>query len=104
MTERRSKGDGGLHWDERRQRWIATVTVGYDGRGKGVVRKGSGRTRTEAKRKLREVLRDQEDGLALGDASYTVRHAVEDWLAHGLANRDSATRRANESLCRNHII
>jgi hypothetical protein len=32
MTKRRSRGDGGLFWDERRQRWIASVTVGYDGR------------------------------------------------------------------------
>lgn len=104
MTERRSKGDGGLHWDDRRQRWIATVTVGYDGRGKRIVKKGSGRTKTEAKRKLRDVLRDHEDGIALGDDSYTVRQAVEDWLAFGLGSRDSETRAANESLCRNHVI
>jgi integrase len=104
MTERRSKGDGGLHWDERRQRWIATVTVGYDGRGKRVVKKGSGRTKTEAKRKLREVLRDHEDGLALGDDTYTVKQAVEDWLQFGLGSRDMETRAANESLCRNHVI
>jgi hypothetical protein len=29
-----SKGDGGPHWDERRQRWIATVTIGYNAKGK----------------------------------------------------------------------
>ena len=23
MTKRRSRGDGGLYWDEKRQRWIA---------------------------------------------------------------------------------
>lgn len=104
MTERRSKGDGGLHWDERRQRWIATVTLGYDGRGKRVVKKGSGRTKTEAKRKLREVLRDHEDGLALGDDTYTVKQAVDDWLEFGLGSRDPETRAANASLCRNHVI
>jgi|JI10StandDraft_1071094.scaffolds.fasta_scaffold09247_3 integrase len=104
MTERRSKGDGGLHWDERRQRWIATVTLGYDGRGKRIVKKGSGRTKTEAKRKLREVLRDHEDGVALGDDTYTVKQAVEDWLQFGLGSRDTETRAANESLCRNHVI
>ncbi|GAA2018267.1 site-specific integrase [Terrabacter terrae] len=104
MTERRSKGDGGLHWDERRQRWIATVTLGYDGRGKRIVKKGSGRTKTEAKRKLREVLRDNEDGVALGDDTYTVKQAVEDWLAFGLNSRDEETRAANESLSRNHVI
>ena len=34
MTMRRSRGDGGLYWSESRQRWIAEVTIGYDGRGK----------------------------------------------------------------------
>ena len=34
MTARRERGEGGLHWDEGRQRWIVTVTVGYDARGK----------------------------------------------------------------------
>ena len=56
---RRARGDGGLHWDEHRQRWIATTTIGYDGRGKRVLRKASGSTRTEAKNKLRDLLRDQ---------------------------------------------
>ena len=34
MTTRRSRGEGSLFWHERRQRWIAEVTIGYDGRGK----------------------------------------------------------------------
>jgi len=104
MTTRRAKGDGGLHWDAARERWIATVTLGYDVRGKRVVKKGSGRTKTEAKRKLREVIRDHEDGLATGDDGYTVKNAVEDWLAYGLADRDEQTRKANSSLCKNHVI
>ena len=28
---RRARGDGGLRWDETRQRWIAEITIGYDG-------------------------------------------------------------------------
>ena len=62
MTKR-ANGEGGLHWDDSRQRWIATVTVGYDGRGKRIVRKASGRTKTEAKTRLRELVHDREDGL-----------------------------------------
>ena len=53
MTKRRSRGDGGLHWDEARQRWIASVTVGYTPAGKRIVRKGSGKTKTEARNKLK---------------------------------------------------
>ena len=41
MTTRRSHGDGGLHWDETRQRWIATVTIGYTPTGKRIVRRAS---------------------------------------------------------------
>ncbi len=80
------------------------MTVGYDGRGKRVVRKASGRTKTEAKLRLREALRDREDGLPVGDGAYTVGQAVQDWLAHGLSDRQSATLKANESLARNHVL
>jgi hypothetical protein len=55
MSSRRSRGDGGLYWDRRRQRWVATATVGYDGRGKRLVRHSYGRTKTEAKAKLRDL-------------------------------------------------
>jgi len=80
MSTRRSRGDGGLHWDQRRPRWVATATVGYDGRGKRLVRHSYGRTKTEAKAKLRDLLRSREDGVILTRDGYTVRQAVEDWL------------------------
>ncbi|MFC4468852.1 tyrosine recombinase XerC [Streptomyces xiangluensis] len=104
MTKRRSRGDGGLHWDDKRQRWIATVSLGYDGRGKRIVKRGSGRTKTEAKAKLKEVIRDYEDGLAIAPSGYTVKHAVDDWLAYGLAGLDRATVAKYTTLCRRHII
>jgi len=104
MTARRSHGEGGLYWNEKRKRWIATVTVGYDGRGKRIVKTGSGRTKTEAKRKLREQLRDHEDGLALGRDNYTVRQAVEDWLTYGLGHQGSATVKKYRIFCGKHVI
>jgi integrase len=104
MTKRRSRGDGGLHWDENRQRWIATLTVGYDGRGKRITRKASGKTKTEAKDKLKELLRDRDDGLAVPADGYTVTDAVRNWLAYGLAGRDSATVDNYSVLANKHII
>ncbi|MFI8343095.1 tyrosine-type recombinase/integrase [Streptomyces sp. NPDC085639] len=104
MTKRRSRGDGGLHWDEKRQRWIATVTLGFDASGKRVVRKGSGKTKTEAKSKLKDVLRDHEDGLAVAPTNYTVANAVDDWLMYGLAGRDARTVATCTSLSRIHVI
>jgi hypothetical protein len=78
MTARRSRGDGGLHWDKKRQRWIATASLGFDAAGKRIVKRGSGRTKTEAKAKLKEVLRDYEDGLAIAPSGYMVANAVND--------------------------
>jgi integrase len=91
MTKRRSRGEGGLHWDESRQRWIATVTIGFDGRGKRITRKASDKTKTAAKDKLKEILRDHEDGLAVGPHNYTVAEAVRYWLTYGLNGRSSGT-------------
>ena len=41
---RRAKGDGGLSWDAARERWVASATIGHDGRGKRLVCRGRGRT------------------------------------------------------------
>ena len=104
MTARRSRGDGGLSWDNTRQRWIAAVTVGYTTSGKRIVKRGSGRTKTEAQRKLKEILRDYEDGLVIGAYGYTVADAVRDWLAFGLSGRDGNTVTKCTILANTHII
>lgn len=104
MTKRRSRGDGGLFWSESRQRWIAEATIGYTPAGKRITKKGSGRTKTEAKNKLREVLRDHEDGVAITSANATVTDAVNDWLAYGLNGRSKGTVDKNTFLVNKHII
>jgi integrase len=104
VTARRGRGDGGLHWDAARQRWIVTVTLGYDTRGKRVTRKASGRTKTEAKTKLTEILRDHEDGLTVASGGYTVADAVRNWLEFGLRGRDEQTVATLTSLANNHVI
>ena len=91
MTARRGHGEGGLHWDEARQRWIATAALGFDARGKRITRKASGTTKTAAKAKLREILRDHAEGLTVASGADTVEDAVRDWLAYDLAGRSAAT-------------
>lgn len=103
MTKRRGRGDGGLHWDQARQRWIATASLGYGADGKRIVKRGSGTTKTAAKAKLTEVLRDYEDGLAIAPSSYTVANAVTDWLSYGLNGRDKATLATCTVLANTHI-
>ncbi|WP_328294389.1 site-specific integrase [Kineococcus sp. NBC_00420] len=104
MPTRRGRGEGGLHWDEKRQRWIASVSLGFTPAGKRIVKRGSGTTKTEARAKLKEVLRDQDDGLAIAPHDYTVAQAVEDWLAYGLHGRSETTITTNQILARTHVI
>jgi hypothetical protein len=104
MTKRRGRGDGGLHWDEKRQRWIATITVGYDGSGKRITRKASGKTKTEAKDKLKEIQRNYDEGMITATTGYTVGDAVIYWLAYGLNGRNPNTIEMYRTYAETHII
>lgn len=104
MSASRGRGDGGLHWDESRQRWIATITDGYDGRGKRVVRKRSFRTKTEARSALQSMLRDLKLGRSLAQVDKDVEDVVREWLEFGLGRKSDATRRQLLILCELHII
>lgn len=104
MAGRRNRGDGGLYWDEKRQRWIGVVTVGYDSRGKPRRRKLSARTKTEGNQKLRELMREIDLGLDLSKGPLTVQEVVETWLVHGLHGRSEQTLAQNRHLARSHII
>ena len=104
MAVRRSRGDGGLSWDETRQRWVASLTVGYTPAGKRIVKRGRGRTKTEAQRKLREIIRDYEDGQITSSTGYTVAQAVGDWLQFGMPGRRASTITKCTTLANMHII
>jgi hypothetical protein len=104
MTARRSRGDGGLYWDKTRQRWIAEVTVGYSPVGRRIVRKASGKSKAAAQRKLKEIIRAHEDGLAVAPHNYTVADAVRDWLEYGLSGRAPATKDKCTILANTHVI
>src|SRR5690242_4688148 len=102
-TNRRARGEGGVHWDEKRQRFIASLTVGYNPAGKRIVRRGSGRTEAQARAKLKEVIRDHDDGVAIVPHNLTVAQVVTDWLAYGLNGRAAKTVEKCEYLCRYHV-
>jgi hypothetical protein len=93
VATRRNPGEGGLHWEESRQRWFATVYVGYSPSGKRRKIKLSARTKTEAKAKLQQLLRDRSDGYVLGGQTYTVRAPS----SHGsrMASLDARSRRSS---------
>ena len=104
MTARRSRGEGSLYWDDERGRWIASASLGYGPDGRRIRKKASGRTKTEAKQRLKDVLRDYDDGLAIAPADYTVERAVNDWLEYGLSGRDEMTVKTCQYICRIHVL
>ena len=59
--------------------------------GRRIVKTGSGRTESEAKAKLKEVLRDYEDGPAIAPSDYTVKDAIGEWLRYGFSSRGQQT-------------
>lgn len=102
--QRRNRGDGGTYWDEARQRWIITVYVGFTPAGKRRKVRISARTKTEARSKLRKLMRESEEGNRPSSQIYTVGDAVESWLAHGLGGRAETTIKNRIALARTHII
>jgi hypothetical protein len=104
IVARRSAGEGSLFWHEKRQRWIGVVSQGYAANGRRRTTWVTGRTKTEAKNKLREAQRARDAGLPVGRRNDTVRQAVESWLEHGLAGRDRSTVTNRTILARKHLL
>ena len=104
MATRRSNGEGGLSWNEKRQRWIGWASIAYAPSGKRRIATVSGRTKTEALSRLRQLVRDHQEGLVVGRRRCTVGEAVESWLTHGLAGRSPATLENRRLLAQTHLI
>lgn len=84
---RRGHGEGALFYEEDRDRWVALVELPPDGSGRRRRRKVTGRTKTDARRKLRRLQRRLEDGLPTGDGSMTLGDFLERWLTDVLPAR-----------------
>src|SRR5260370_9864358 len=94
-ARRRGRGDGSIYKDESKGRWYAAVSFGYGQDGTTWRRqKVSGRTRAEVVAKLKELQADQDAGVE-HVAGYTVRRAIEDWLAEGPDGLSEKTVRLN---------
>jgi integrase len=101
--KRRARGQHGVYFDAARNRYVAQATVGYDGRGKRIVKKGTGTSESAALRNLRARIKEYEDGLVVGWDRVTVAQAVESWLELGRSDVGERTREGNEDAYRLHI-
>lgn len=103
MSARRGHGEGSLFYDEKRDRWIGTAPRTPDGRRPKV----SAKTKTEARDKLREAIRQQQRGVRV-DGHLTVEKYLEDWLTNVLPAspkvKAPSTLENAEWAVRKHII
>jgi hypothetical protein len=60
--------------------------------------------RAAVTRMMRIANREQADIIAVAAHTYTVAHAVGDWLAYGIAGRSQATVKKNTILARTHVL
>jgi hypothetical protein len=110
-TTRRRHGEDGISFEHRgpcrdphRHRtcpglWRGEFTTGYTGDGTRTRRKVSGTTKAAVIEKLRD-LHQLDTGISpkAGYTHYTVRHAADDWLAHGLEGRSPTTIKKNQNV------
>jgi integrase len=80
VSARRGHGEGSLFYDDKRDRWIGTAPRTPDGRRPKV----SAKTKTEARDKLRAVMRQYAEGASDLDGRLTVATFLEQWLAETL--------------------
>ena len=104
MATRRNPGEGGLHWEESRQRWFATVYVGYSPDGKRRKVRVSARTKNGGEGEAPAAAPRPRRRARARWQTYTVRDAVESWLAHGLTGRQVSTVVNRTILARTHLI
>jgi integrase len=102
-TSRRPRGEGGVYFNEKRNRYIAEKVVGYDGKGDEIRKTASGKTEAAALKALRERVRQYEAGIVQGADRYTVGQAVEDWLTYSRTEVGEKTVRGNRDFFEHHI-
>ncbi|HYS30692.1 MAG TPA: tyrosine-type recombinase/integrase [Streptosporangiaceae bacterium] len=87
---RRAKGEDAIYFDASKNCYVGAVSLGFGGDGSRVRRKVRGKTKAEVRQKLK-ALRAELDVGVTPPANYTVRAAVDGWLAHGLSGRSERT-------------
>ncbi len=101
MARRRGNGEGSIYQRASDQRWTAVLSL-PDGKRRALY----GKTRTEVQRKLRQAIRDQEEGGAVLDPErQTVGQYLDTWLAGTLKLRASTKERYADHLVhlRSHL-
>lgn len=104
MGGRSANGEGSLYRRQTDGRWIGAVVIGYDENGNPKRKTVSGKSRSEAFSKLRDLQGKLALGLPPPDDRLTLGELLDEWLMHAVPLRVSKATAANyESLIRTHI-
>lgn len=109
--KRRGHGEDSIYFDHRvgtecrdarlhkrcAGRWRGVVSLGPGGDGRRMRRKVSGQTKADVRDKLQALHDELREGVRTS-ATYTVRHAVDEWLAHGLTGVSAKTLSTNREV------
>ena len=82
-ARRRGHGEDAIYFDAAKNRYVGAISVGFGPDGNRIRRKVTGKTKAEVRDKLKAAHNELDRGLHTS-ATYTVQHAVEDWLEGGL--------------------
>ena len=96
------RGDGSVFWDRRRGRWVGIFTVGTDLSGKRVRRSVRGKTKTEARDKLRALQRKVAEGRPAPDGSLRLGPYLERWLNETVAPKCESPNTLSNYRCLVH--
>jgi integrase len=96
------RGDGSVFWDRRRGRWVGIFTVGTDLSGKRVRRKVQGKTKTEARDKLRALQHHVSEGRPAPDGSLRLGPYLERWLNETVAPKCESPNTLSNYRCLVH--
>ncbi|RST04583.1 site-specific integrase [Streptomyces sp. WAC07149] len=97
-----ANGEDSIYWDESKNRYIGAISMGFTPSGQRLRRKVSGRTKSEVRKKLRDLRAEMQKGKRTS-AHYTVKQAVEAWLEQGLKGKAESSRSTYRSLAATHI-
>ena len=90
-ARRRSRGDDSIYFDAANNCWTGAVSLGFAPDGKRRIRrKVTGRTKTEARDKLKALHRELDAGIH-SSPSCTMALCIEDWLCQGLTGLSPST-------------
>ena len=103
MRERRAKGTGSIR-QKKNGSWEARVTIGYDPKtGKQIWKSVSGKTQTEARKRMSAILADLDKGIYTEPTKMTVGKWLDTWLTDYCGSIKESTLGQYRQVCRVHL-